>query len=52
MLLKDAGIPERPRPADMELVVVEPAMPPFPKERPRLSPRLLEVGVSPDRDWS
>lgn len=44
--VRDAGIPDRPRPPDMGLVTA-PEMP-FPKERPRLRPRLLEVGVDPD----
>lgn len=47
MVLRDAGIPDRPRP-DIELVAMEPDMPPFPSERPRLRPRLLEVGGGPD----
>lgn len=51
MLLRDAGIPDRPRLPDMGLVVMEPDMPPFPSESPRLRPRLLEVGVGPDSDW-
>lgn len=49
MLLRDAGIPDRPRPADMGLVVMGPDRPPFPKERPKLRPRLLEVCGGPDR---
>lgn len=52
MLLRDAGIPDRPRLPDMGLVVMQPDMPPFPSERPRLRPRLLEVGAGPDRDWA
>lgn len=48
MLLRDAGIPDRPRLPDIGLVVMEP---PFPSERPRLRPRLLEVGVGTDRTW-
>ena len=50
MLLRDACIPDRPRLPDMELVGMD--MPPFPSERPRLRPRLLEVDVGPDRDWA
>lgn len=49
--VKDAGIPDRPRPPDMGLVTTEPDTPLFPKDRPRLRPRLLEVGVDPDRAW-
>lgn len=48
MPLRDAGIPDRPRLPDIGLVVMEP---PFPSERPRLRPRLLEVGVGTDRTW-
>lgn len=51
MVLRDAGIPDKPRLPDIGLVVIELDMPPFPSERPRLRPRLLEVGVCPDRDW-
>lgn len=51
MVLRDAGIPDRPRPPDIGLVVMELVMPPFPRERPRLRPRLLEVGVDPDGTW-
>lgn len=48
MVLRDAGIPDRPSPPDNGLVVMELIMPPFPRVRPRLRPRLLEVGVDPD----
>lgn len=51
MVLRDAGIPDRPRLPDIGLVVMEPDMPPFPSERPRLRPRLLEVGGGPGRTW-
>lgn len=51
MELKDAGIPDRPRLPDIGLVVMELDMPPFPSERPRLRPRLLEVDGGPDRTW-
>lgn len=51
MVLRDAGIPDRPRLPDSGLVVMEPDMPPLPSERPRLRPRLLEVGEGPDRPW-
>lgn len=45
----DAGIPDRPRPADIGLVVMEPDIPPFPRDKPRLRPRLLlEGGVAPE----
>lgn len=49
MELRDAGIPDRPRLPDIGLVVMELDMPPFPSERPRLRPRLLEVDGGPDR---
>lgn len=45
IVLRDAGIPDKPRPADIGLEVMEPDMPPFPRESPKLRPRLLEVGV-------
>lgn len=48
MVLRDAGIPDRPRPADMGLVVLTADKPPFPRERPRLRPRLLDVGMGRD----
>lgn len=51
MVLRDAGIPDRPRLPDIGLVVMEPDMPPFPRERPRLRPRLLEVGGGPKGTW-
>lgn len=51
MVHRDAGIPDRPRPPDIGLVVMELDMLPFPRERPRLRPRLLEVGGGPDRIW-
>lgn len=51
MELRDDGIPDRPRLPDIGLVVMELDMPPFPSERPRLRPRLLEVGGGPDRTW-
>lgn len=47
MVLRDAGIPDRPRLVDIGLLVMELDMLPFPNERPRL--RLLEVGDGPDR---
>lgn len=52
-MLRDAGIPDRPSPADMGLVVMEPEMPPLPRDRPRLRPRLLEVcgGPGSPRGW-
>lgn len=49
MVLRDAGIPDRPRLVDIGLLVMELDMLPFPNERPR--PRLLEVGDGPDRTW-
>lgn len=51
MELKDAGIPDRPRPPDIALVVMELVKAPFPRERPKLRPRLLEVGVEPRGTW-
>lgn len=51
IVFRDAGIPDRPRLPDMGLVVMELDMPPFPSERPRLRPRLLEVDGGPDRAW-
>lgn len=42
IVLRDAGIPDRPGLVDMEL---------FPREDPRLRPRLLEVAVGPDGAW-
>lgn len=48
MLLRDAGIPDKPRPPDIGVVVMEP---PFPRESPRLRPRLLEVDAGPDGAW-
>lgn len=48
MLLRDAGIPDRPRLPDIGLVLMEPDMPPLPS-KPSERPRLLEVGVGPDR---
>lgn len=43
MVLRD-----KPRPPDIGLVVMELDMPLFPRERPKLRPRLLEVGAGPD----
>lgn len=48
---RDAGIPDRPRPPDIGLVVMELVMPPFTRERPRPRLRLLEVGVDPKGAW-
>lgn len=42
ILLRDAGIPDRPGLVEMEL---------FPREGPRLRPRLLEVAVGPEGAW-
>lgn len=44
MVLRDAGIPVRPRPADAELPAAA-----LPSERPRPRPRLLEEDGSPGR---
>lgn len=44
MVLRDAGIPDRPRPA-----AAEPPPDAFPSERPRPRPRLLEEDGSPGR---
>lgn len=53
MALRDAGIPDRPRPPDIWLVAMEPGpdMTPFARERPKLRPRLFDVDVDPDRTW-
>lgn len=44
MVLRDAGIPDRPKPADAELPATA-----FPSDRPRPRPRLLEEDDSPGR---
>lgn len=46
-MLRDAGIPDRPRPPDIGLVGMELDMMLFPRESPRLRPRLLEVDAGP-----
>lgn len=51
MVLRDADIPGRLRLPDIGLVVIELDMLPFPRERPRLRPRLLEVEGGPGRTW-
>lgn len=53
-MLRDAGIPDKPRPPDIWLVVMEPGpdMAAFAREIPKLRPRLFEVDVGPDGAWS
>lgn len=50
MVLRDACIPDRPRPPDMAPAVTEHEIPPLPSASPRL--RLLEVGGAPDSSWA
>lgn len=50
MVLRDAGIPGKLRPPDIGLVVMEPGIT-FPRERPRLRPRLFEADVRPNGAW-
>lgn len=51
IVLREADIPDRPRLPDIGLVGMELDMMPFPRESPRLSPRLLEVDVGPKGAW-